>query len=58
VQVSPQFVRPLLMMVAVVMAALFSAPWWTLSVGAILYLLSIPLSLLSYKKKKGTDKSA
>lgn len=58
VRVPHHFVRPLLMMVAVFMAALFSAPWWTLSLGAILYLLSIPLSLLSYKQKKGTDKSA
>jgi CDP-diacylglycerol--serine O-phosphatidyltransferase len=52
VRVPHHFVRPLLMMVAIVMAALFSAPWWTLSLGAFLYLFSIPLSLMSYKRKK------
>jgi CDP-diacylglycerol--serine O-phosphatidyltransferase len=52
VRVPHHFVRPLLMMVAVFMAALFSIPWWILSVGAVLYLLSIPVSLTSYKKKK------
>lgn len=52
VRVPHPFVRPLLMMVAVFMAALFSIPWWTLSVGAFLYLCSIPLSLRSYKQKQ------
>ncbi|MBI2706713.1 MAG: CDP-diacylglycerol--serine O-phosphatidyltransferase [Proteobacteria bacterium] len=58
VRVPHHFVRPLLMMVAIFMAALFSAPWWTLSLGAILYLFSIPLSLLSYKRKKRTGEDA
>jgi CDP-diacylglycerol--serine O-phosphatidyltransferase len=52
VRVPHPFVRPLLMMVALFMAALFSIPWWTLSMGAFVYLLSIPVSLISYKKKK------
>ncbi len=51
VRIPHQYIRPLLMMVAVFMAALFSAPWWTLSVIGGLYLLSIPVSLLSYRKK-------
>jgi len=46
------FVRPLLMGVAIFVAALFSAPWWTFSIGALLYLFSIPLSYLSYRQKK------
>jgi len=58
VRVPHHFVRPLLMMVAIFMAALFSAPWWTLSLGAILYLFSIPWSLMSYKRKKETGKRA
>lgn len=53
VRVPHPFVRPLLMMVAVFMAALFSIPWWTLSIGAIIYLLSIPVSLVSYRRKNG-----
>lgn len=45
-------VRLILMMVAIFIAALFSVPWWTLSIGALLYLLSIPISLISYPKRK------
>jgi CDP-diacylglycerol--serine O-phosphatidyltransferase len=52
VRVPHPFVRLLLMMVAVFMAALFSVPWWTLSLGAMIYLLSIPLSLTSYRRLK------
>ncbi len=55
VRIPHHFVRPLLMMVAIFVAALFSAPWWTLSFSAVLYLLSIPLSLVSYKQKKKTE---
>lgn len=53
VRVPHHLVRLLLMMVAIFMASLFSVPWWTLSMGAVLYLLSIPVSLISYKQKKG-----
>jgi CDP-diacylglycerol---serine O-phosphatidyltransferase len=52
VPIPHHFIRPILMMVAVFMAALFSIPWWILSIGVVLYLFSIPLSLLSYRRKK------
>lgn len=52
VRIPHPYIRPLLMMVAVFMAALFSVPWWTISIGAVLYLLSIPISLISYRQKK------
>lgn len=45
------FVRLLLMMVAIFMAAFFTAPWWTISFIAIAYLFSIPVSGFSYKCK-------
>jgi CDP-diacylglycerol---serine O-phosphatidyltransferase len=45
------FVRLLLMMVAVFMAAFFTAPWWTISFFAIVYLFSIPVSGFFYKCK-------
>jgi CDP-diacylglycerol--serine O-phosphatidyltransferase len=48
-------VRPLLMMVAVFMAALFSIPWWTLSLGTMIYLLSIPVSFVSYGRRKRVE---
>jgi CDP-diacylglycerol--serine O-phosphatidyltransferase len=52
VPIPHHYVRPLLMMVAVFMAALFSIPWWIISVGTCLYLCSIPLSFLAYRRKK------
>ena len=52
VHIPHPFIRPFLMMVAIFMATLFSIPWWTISVGTILYLFSIPLSLMSYRQKK------
>jgi CDP-diacylglycerol--serine O-phosphatidyltransferase len=55
VRIPHPFVRSLLMMVAVFMAALFSAPWWTISIGTMLYLLSIPVSLMSYRQQKKFD---
>ncbi len=56
VPIPHHYVRLLLMLVAVFMAALFSAPWWTLSVCGVLYLLSVPLSLMSYRRKKEDEK--
>jgi CDP-diacylglycerol--serine O-phosphatidyltransferase len=58
VRVPHPFIRPLLMMVAIFMAALFSIPWSTLSFGAILYILSIPVSVLSYGKKNKSKPGA
>lgn len=52
VRIPHPFVRPLLMMVAIFIASLFSTPWWTMSFGVVLYLLSIPLSLMSYRQQK------
>jgi CDP-diacylglycerol---serine O-phosphatidyltransferase len=55
VPIPHHLVKFLLMLIAVFMAALFSAPWWTLSLGTVFYLLSIPLSLVSYRKTKYRD---
>ena len=52
VPIPHHYVRLLLMFVAIFMAALFSAPWWILSLGGILYLVSIPTSLMSYHRQK------
>lgn len=51
IRIPHTFIRPLLMMVAILMAAFVSAPWWTLSIGITLYLFSIPISSLSYRSK-------
>lgn len=52
VRIPHPFVRPLLITVAIFMAAFFSIPWWILSMGTILYFFSIPVSLMSYRRKK------
>lgn len=52
VPIPHHYVRLLLMLVAIIMAALFSAPWWTLTIGAVLYLFSIPASLMVYRREK------
>ena len=51
-QLSNKHVRMILVAVAIFVAALFSVPWATLTIGSILYLLSIPISLLKYKRTK------
>ncbi len=56
IRISHHFIRPILMMVAVFMAALFSIPWWILSIGTVFYLFSIPLSIINYKKKNKNQK--
>lgn len=52
IRVPHSLIRPLLMMVAIFMASIFSIPWWTLSIGALLYIFSIPLSMGAYRKKR------
>jgi len=52
IRVPHALIRPLLMTVAVIMACLFSIPWWTLSIGTLLYIGSIPLSMMAYKAKQ------
>jgi CDP-diacylglycerol--serine O-phosphatidyltransferase len=41
-----------LVVIALIGAALLTAPWPTLSISALLYALTIPLSILSYGKVK------
>jgi CDP-diacylglycerol--serine O-phosphatidyltransferase len=38
--------------IALLGAALFTAPWETLSVAALLYLATIPFSIFSYQRIK------
>ncbi|MBL8676738.1 MAG: CDP-diacylglycerol O-phosphatidyltransferase, partial [Alphaproteobacteria bacterium] len=52
VPIPHHYVRYLLILVAFFVAALFSAPWYTLSLGAFLYICSIPISFMNYQRKK------
>ncbi len=52
VPIPHQYVKFLLVFIAIFIAALYSAPWWTLSIGTFLYLFSIPLSMHYYRQAK------
>jgi len=52
VRIPHHFIRPILVMVTIFMASLFSTPWGTFSIGAVFYLVSIPVSFISYRRKK------
>ena len=48
-RVPPEMVLPVFVVVVLVFALLISYPWEVLSVSAIVYLASLPLSWLSYR---------
>lgn len=52
IRVPQSFVIPMLIVVGLLVAALVTAPWQTLSVLGILYLIAIPLSIRSYLRLK------
>jgi len=54
-RVSPRYVRLLLFGVVLFIAGLLSAPWYTLMCGTIAYILSIPMSIYSFRKKKRVE---
>lgn len=51
-RIPQSFVIPVLIVVGLLVAALVNAPWQTLSVLGILYLIAIPLSIRSYLRLK------
>jgi CDP-diacylglycerol--serine O-phosphatidyltransferase len=52
VPIPHHYVRLLLMLVAVIVAALFSIPWWTFTIGVAIYFFSIPVSVINYRRKR------
>jgi CDP-diacylglycerol--serine O-phosphatidyltransferase len=50
-KIKREHVLPMLLMVALFAALLFMYPWYTLSGCAITYLITIPMSMWSYKEK-------
>jgi CDP-diacylglycerol--serine O-phosphatidyltransferase len=48
--ITQRFVLPLLLFVALLAASIFSAPWFTLSMFAISYVVTIPFSIFTYKR--------
>src|SRR5690606_11890977 len=51
-RVPRRFMRLFLFAVVLFIAGLLSATWYTLLVGTVLYILSIPLSIMTFRKKK------
>jgi CDP-diacylglycerol--serine O-phosphatidyltransferase len=49
-RVPPELVLPMFVAVVFFIALLISYPWYILSIGSVLYLLSLPLGLRSYQK--------
>lgn len=51
-RVPRRFMRLFLFAVVLFIAGLLSATWYTLLISTVLYILSIPLSILTFRKKK------
>jgi CDP-diacylglycerol--serine O-phosphatidyltransferase len=54
-RVKPEMVLPVILVVVLCIALLVSYPWHLLSVGAIVYLLALPLGYVSYQKHLQAD---
>ena len=51
IRVAHRFVVPVMLGICLLAACLVGSPWMTLSVIGILYLVSLPLACLSYRKQ-------
>ena len=51
-RVPPEMVLPVFVMVILVIALLIGYPWYLLSVGAVIYLLTLPAGYLSYRRQE------
>jgi CDP-diacylglycerol--serine O-phosphatidyltransferase len=57
-RVSPELVLPVFVVVVLFFALLISYPWEVLTVGAVAYLVLLPLSVLSYREYQRKDEVA
>jgi CDP-diacylglycerol---serine O-phosphatidyltransferase len=57
-RVPPELVLPVFVCVIFFIALLIGYPWYILSVGSVLYLLSLPLGLKSYRDQKRVYEAA
>jgi CDP-diacylglycerol---serine O-phosphatidyltransferase len=57
-RVPPELVLPVFVCVIFFIALLIGYPWYILSVGSVLYLLSLPLGLKSYRDQKRAYEAA
>ncbi|WP_082512453.1 phosphatidylcholine/phosphatidylserine synthase [Afipia sp. Root123D2] len=51
-KVAPEMVLPVVVLVVLFIAVLISYPWHLLSVAALLYLLSLPFGVMSYREQE------
>jgi CDP-diacylglycerol--serine O-phosphatidyltransferase len=54
-RVPPEMVLPVFVVVVLFFALLISYPWEVLTVGAVAYLVLLPLSVLSYREYQRKD---
>lgn len=57
-RVPPEMVLPLFVLVILVIALLIGYPWYLLSAGAVVYLLTLPLGYLSYRRQERALRAA
>jgi CDP-diacylglycerol--serine O-phosphatidyltransferase len=49
-RVSPEYLLPTLVGIGVIIAALVNVPWWTLLTVAAIYLVSLPIGIVTARK--------
>jgi CDP-diacylglycerol--serine O-phosphatidyltransferase len=54
-RVKTEMVAPVILVAVLMIALLVSYPWHLLSVGAIVYLLALPLGYFAYQKQVASD---
>jgi len=57
-RVPPEMVLPVFVLVVLVIALLIGYPWYLLSAGAVIYLLTLPLGYMSYRRQEQAARAA
>jgi CDP-diacylglycerol--serine O-phosphatidyltransferase len=57
-RITPIWVTPIFVVLALLVAALVTNPWLTLSGAGAVYIFSLPIGWYSYRKKRKQDKAA
>lgn len=57
-RVPPEMVLPVFVLVVLVIALLIGYPWYLLSFGAVIYLMTLPAGFMSYRRQERAAKAA
>ena len=55
-RVAPEMVLPVFVLIVLFFALLISYPWEVLTIGTVLYLMTLPLGWLSYRRGPAQDR--